>query len=231
MLKKITAGAALVAVIGLVATAAYVLGTGSSASNDAPVVASAPSAPSEGVPSQNIQVHGRWTIEVADPDGSVVGVSEIDNALVSVGKQHLAKLLARTQSVGDWQVLLTPGSSGGTSPCVDASGAAAGCTIYEGTPPVSGPHTFTGLTVDAPAGSIAKTVLSGTATAGADGVIGQVLTSMRVCDSTVAPAGATAVTCGTPLFTGFSGTTLSASDVVSVVAGQSINVTVVYTFQ
>src|SRR5438105_1222202 len=39
----------------------------------------------EGAPAESIQVHGHWTIDVAEPDGSAVSHTEFENALTSQG--------------------------------------------------------------------------------------------------------------------------------------------------
>ena len=54
---------------------------------------------------EGIKVHGHWTIEVRDPDGSLVSRTEFDNAL-SGGTSRLPKVLARVYTIGLWGVKL-----------------------------------------------------------------------------------------------------------------------------
>jgi hypothetical protein len=42
---------------------------------------------------EGIQVHGRWVVEVHDPDGTLVKRLEFDNALAPGGAQLLAQYL------------------------------------------------------------------------------------------------------------------------------------------
>lgn len=223
MLKKIIAGAALVAVIGMIASAAYLLGT-ESATNDNLVVASAPSGPGEG-----IEVHGHWTVEVTDPDGTRASVHEFENALESGGASHLYSVLARGQSIGRWSVAIT-NSAGGSSPCINDAGTSLPCNIYEvipGNVGPSAPNAFSGLALtNSPSGFS----LSGSATANRAGSIDRVFTKWSRCPgSSVTPEDC--ANDASPLFTTFTAKTLPTADVISVLAGQSVNVTVVITFQ
>jgi hypothetical protein len=222
MLKKIITGTALVAVIGLVATAAYVVGTGTSPT-DAPVVASAPSGPNEG-----ITVHGAWNIEVADPDGTVVSVSDFENALLPQGGIRLAQVLGRTSGVGGWSITLS--DPGGTPPCETAAGLANPCNIWE-VPPSTAPNHFSGLAIQAPATGVppAELTLSGSVTVTRDGSITSVHTGIGQCGPEVAAQDL--ASCTSPVTDAFSSKTLATADAVAVVAGQSVNVTVVFTFQ
>jgi hypothetical protein len=47
-------------------------------------------------PDEGIKVHGHWTIELRDPDGTIAGHHEFKNALVNQGAQALAALLQAT---------------------------------------------------------------------------------------------------------------------------------------
>lgn len=55
---------------------------------------------------EGIQVHGHWTIEVRDADGTVAERREFENALSRFGEEHLTKLLARTRTQGTWSVFI-----------------------------------------------------------------------------------------------------------------------------
>lgn len=145
---------------------------------------------------QGVQVHGRWEIDVRQPDGALVSHHEFDNALITVGAQVagnsvLAGLLGRQfLTVGDWVVLL----DGAQSPCGAAAAGRVTCRIAEPTFPGGG---FTGvftnlmLTVPTrtetfpavgsrqiPSGTLE---LAGTATAGLAGAIDSVSTNLGMC--------------------------------------------------
>lgn len=224
MFKKIIAGTALVAVIGVIAATAYVSGT-DAPTRDASIVASASSGPSEGV-----EVHGHWTIEIAEANGTVVSTNEFDNALTVNGAQFLSDLLSRETTSGIWEVGLAT-QSGVPGACLTASGNAVGCTITE--LPVSDPSLqsattrFGGLSVTSPSSGTNEgaLVLSGSATATNDGTIGRVSTTAHACSSATAPDNAS--TCGTNNTT----FTLKAlATPISVLTGQTINTTVVISF-
>lgn len=100
----------LVAVVALVATAC-----GSGAASSA--------APG---PSEGITVHGEWTIEVYDADGTLAESVEFSNALDSIGAEHLALLLSGQLVAGEWHVEIgnyAPGSH----PCTDGAGSGDTC--------------------------------------------------------------------------------------------------------
>ncbi len=63
-----------------------------------------------GGPSEGIKVHGHWTIEVREPDGTLVSRTEFENALApdmgqGSGAQFLTRLLSRDAAVGKWKWL------------------------------------------------------------------------------------------------------------------------------
>jgi hypothetical protein len=63
-----------------------------------------------GGPHEGIQVHGHWTIEVRNPDGSVVSHREFENSLAAgEGSMLLTSILGRLETVGAWEVVLDPG--------------------------------------------------------------------------------------------------------------------------
>lgn len=112
-----------------------------------------------GNPSEGIQVHGHWTIEVRDPDGTVASRREFENALTQEGAEALISLLTDLRPAGlgdaDWVVGLSDTS--GTPPCPSE------CFVVEGA----------GLTVENLGSSMR---LSGAATADTDGTISRVRT-------------------------------------------------------
>src|SRR5262245_21938795 len=174
-------------------------------------------------PGQNeaIKVHGEWTIDVKNPDGSLVSHHEFRNALDSFGALRLAELLARLKSpgvwnIGLWQVGIT------RRPCPSYFNGA--CVIGEvgSTDPEA---QFKTMTVSVPASgpNQGKLVLSGTATVEADGDINTVITQLGYCAGTTAPAGR-----GAYRDSGF--TRKDFASPVQVLAGQIIQVTVVISF-
>jgi hypothetical protein len=67
---------------------------------------------------EGVTVHGHWTIEVKNPDGTVVKHVEFENALTVQGRFLLARdLLRRNSTVGTWGIGLGLSSPSGTSPC------------------------------------------------------------------------------------------------------------------
>ncbi|MBI4489067.1 MAG: hypothetical protein HY694_08265 [Deltaproteobacteria bacterium] len=178
-----------------------------------------PSGPQEG-----IKVHGHWTIEVRNPDGTVVERREFKNALI--GGSALVSILARQRSVGLWHVLLLAGS-GQTQPCSTAQGGGADCFIAESASSLSGPNVFKTLTVSVPTEGLnaGKLVLSGTATASNTTQIARVQTSNVTCSPNFAPSNCAP---GTFLF-GITLTTLTSP--ISVSQGQQVQVTQVIGFQ
>ena len=79
---KIWRFAAIAALVALLASAC---GPGTTA---------APEAPGE-----SIGVHGSWTIEVLDPDGSLDERVEFDNALTDLGARRLSNIMAGTTDI------------------------------------------------------------------------------------------------------------------------------------
>ncbi len=55
---------------------------------------------------EGITVHGRWVIEVKNPDGTVTARREFENALQFTGEQYLAALLSGNNSPGGLSILL-----------------------------------------------------------------------------------------------------------------------------
>lgn len=196
---------------------------GASVSNAPAQIAKA--APSGG-PQEGIKVHGHWTIEVRNPDGTLGTRREFENALTPSGASALAEFLARTKSVGSWRVNLE-GSPVAASPCVVATGPIA-CSVVEPASGNSGPTFFPTLTIDAPTTgpNAGKFVLRGTATAQRDGNVGVVGTDFAECSATVAPS----VPC--PAFAIVQGGVFSFTSTtpIPVSAGQQIQVTVVISF-
>lgn len=166
---------------------------------------------------EGIKVHGHWTIEVREPDGTLVTRREFQNALGPAAPALLAGFLGRQNSVGLWAVLLF--TTGALQPCAGQT-----CEIVEtGSPELETLTTFKTLTVTVPTSGndAGKIVLNGTATVRTTTTINRVSTTVHACPSNVAPA--------TPCSVGPVMLTLGTTS-VSVSNGQIVQVTVVISF-
>src|SRR5687768_11054291 len=136
--------------------------------------ASSPSGPKEG-----IKVHGRWTIDIRNPDGKLVSHREFENALTPGGAEVLGLFLRRTSMAGRWRVQLNPSSTSPGPPCIDSDGGPAVCFIHETGSPFfqEFPNIFKTLTISSDGG----TLLVGTATAQRTGDIARVQTILEYC--------------------------------------------------
>jgi hypothetical protein len=79
-----------------------------------PALLAKPADPSEKNPSspakgqhEGIKVHGHWTIDVRNPDGSLARHVEFENGLQFSGVDLLPALLGRTASPGAWAIVLS----------------------------------------------------------------------------------------------------------------------------
>ena len=69
--------------------------------------AAAPSTKAPRGAGERIQVHGQWTIEVRNRDGSVDRHVELENALVNDGPALLTALLTGTSVAGSWALAVS----------------------------------------------------------------------------------------------------------------------------
>ena len=171
------------------------------------------------VPSEGIQVHGHWIIEVKNPDGTLAERREFDNALSPMGARALNLILTRGGSVGGWIIELD-GVSGTESAFLNSAGTRDKAQIVEFSSTATGPNIFKTLMST---GTLDEMRWTGTATAQAIGGIGVVKTSIVLRSSTVAPVSSYD---GTPYL--FTFTTLT--DVVRLSTGQEVTVSVVIRF-
>lgn len=181
--------------------------------------------PQGGVPQEGIKVHGHWTIEVRNADGTVAEVRDFENALTSSGSAALSNFLGRTRSVGGWLITLYGGGPVTTGAFQTGPGIYQGIiSEIGGQDANSGPGYFATLTVNAPSTGVnaGKLVLSGTATAQLDGDIRVVSTSVTALPNTQVPAAAYG-----GLYS-FTSTNLAAP--ITLLAGQQVLVTVVISF-
>lgn len=183
-------------------------------------MAEATSEPSAELQEQaGIKVHGHWTIEVRNPDGSLASRTEFDNALAASGPQFLAQILGRKNTPGEWSIeLLGTACGGGT------------CWILESWNPntFAYPYFFKTLSV-AKVATVPqqKLELRGVAFADQAGQITAVNSATMMCPPTLAPSAACSMTQGA---VGTQVTSHTLATPVSVAAGQAVQVTVVISF-
>ena len=205
---------------GLAAAVASLLMLGAALRAQAPAIPpAAPQAKSSGGMSEGIKVHGRWTIDVRNPDGSLASHTDFNNALHPGGAYFLTQLLARRESPLLWVVELF----GPLCQMPDPEFPAGPCEIREPSDTWAGAWVFKTLSLSVPPSgpNADRLVLSGTARAHFAGQLTAVHTEQWRCTTSTVP-------CGAARSYGFSGTTLPAP--ISVSAGQSIDVTVVISF-
>lgn len=169
--------------------------------------------------SEGIKVHGDWTIEIREPNGTLVNRHEFKNSLIAgganSGNQLLAKLLGKTETALEWQVLIANGQDAAGGPCSDTNfvfGFVTRCHIIPANSTlwnIFGPVTKTLVVNSTSAGTLE---LSGTVTAARAGAISVVETYVR----------------GNPSVYSFTSRALPSA--IMVAAGQIIQVKVVISF-
>jgi hypothetical protein len=178
----------------------------------------------DGVSRQDIKVHGRWTVEIRNADGSFAGRHEFDNALDDPGGGRvLAGLLGRFyRHIPQWQIALS-GPPEGT-----CESTVVGCIIREhlgaGDPPlgrmkVHVPVFTVGQNQVIP--STGSIELAGAAQFAHAGAIQSVATNLSICRDT-------SCTGATEHFYRFTAHTLPTP--IAVAANQIVQVTVVIRF-
>jgi hypothetical protein len=195
---------------------------------------------------EGITVHGHWIIEVKSPDGKVVSHREFENSLANNeggGAALLTAMLGRTITTGSWQVFLY---GGGSAVVINEpnSEAVATCTNFVATLELEIGHVAScsnNLSLSGPTGSGAilqgNTVTfsgSGTVPQGFPPSIGFVETATLACSATDSPTACfndTNALNSLPLtarmLDGLNGDPAA----VAVTAGQTVQVTVVISFQ
>jgi hypothetical protein len=180
-----------------------------------------------GASGEGIKVHGRWTIDVKNADGSPVSHVEFQNALAD-GGQALVFLLAGN-AAGGWSIHFTSGSSA-VSPCQGGTGGrfANWCSVIPTNFTPSGTAQFATLTTTRNTTSF---TLNGTATALVAGEIARVSTSVAVCGrSETGTSCASAAFQSANLFTDASLGFPGKPPVIQVAAGQIVQISVVISF-
>ena len=164
-------------------------------------------AKSSGAPGEGIKVHGHWTIDVRNPDGTLASHRDFENSLQITGGAALSSSLARTGVIGSWKVVLLTSSAGVIGALSETSG-----NLTVGAP-TSGPNS-------------GDLVLNGSFTDVQGGIVATVESFFDFCSPGVLPASCNdANAIAETLFTMRILTTP-----VSVVAGQLVQVTVVISF-
>jgi hypothetical protein len=167
-----------------------------------------------------IKVHGHWTIEVRNPDGTLVTHHEFENAYVPKG--FLPLILGRQNSVGTWMLVL----SGSLTPPCFTTGPVA-CYIFETGVTVPANYAGSNASATMSVGSgIGALVLSGTVTAGENGEIDQVASDNWLCAPSISPSACIPVTNGSV----YPFTMATLGSAINVSIGQTVAVTVSFTF-
>ena len=186
----------------------------------------------QGGPHEGIKVIGEWTIVVRDDAGREVQRSEFKNALNSQGKPTLASLLSRGRAISEWAILLDNGSgslAGGQQPCGTPTDGET-CGLAERLSaqlPFSSVDYVAGLAVGSDPADPSKMRLTGSRKATNNGGITTVTTMLSLCPpGPPSPTGCSS----TQEFRFFSGTT-NFTNPPLVAAGQTIDVTVSFSFQ
>jgi hypothetical protein len=129
--------------------------------------AASPARAQEKAGSGGIKVHGHWTIDVKNPDGSVASHREFENALAG-GGTLLSRILANPDTTAfGWAVLLE-----GSIPSLTIVTPAVAAVLPAGFVPSSANLT---ASVDPTSGQL---LLQGSASATAAGAIGAVVTDL-----------------------------------------------------
>jgi hypothetical protein len=132
---------------------------------------------------EGIKVHGHWTIEVRNPDGTLVTHREFENSFAGAGAYPLTTVLARANAVGGWLISLSGGPSAGACPGSGVGLSSGDCVIEDSANTITGTGIFHTLAVTTPTNTAGLNTLqlAGTATAGGAGQISIVNTIINVC--------------------------------------------------
>jgi hypothetical protein len=236
-------------------TAKTVLAPAAKSAAPAAQKAIATESPDKGL-NTGIKIHGHWVIEVKNPDGKLVSHAEFENSLQPGGQTALAGLLWGF-ALGDWAIFVD-GASGDTQlPCTSTLGnGSSPCEIVEpgsffasncasGLPAnLTYAECFPTLVLANDTNHSSSTVgLAGTFVASAAGVITDVQAFLHLCGPSSTPS-----TCASPngqVIVAYEftsrilpaqgsvqcGGTGQPSCTVNVNAGQTVNVSVTYSFQ
>jgi hypothetical protein len=173
-------------------------------------------------------VHGHWTIDVRNPDGTLVTHREFENGLAPGAGLNLGQFLQRSSKPGEWMIILDSSASADNI-CTTPSLQPIYCQIFEPSSHVTASQDTNGfktLTFRPGNPNLGEdpgaAVFTGNATAARNGVINRVFTDFTKC-----PVDTVGV-CVTENFFAFTTTTIATP--VNVVLGQIVQVKVVITF-
>jgi len=185
-----------------------------------------------GTAKEGINVHGHWKIEIFNPDGKRVSVTEFDNALTrGSGDTVLSKILIGSYVTGPWGIILygTPGH-----PCDNGSGTAQPCVIGQSNGNYNpGIYETNALNLSISIGGSDEFILMGSVTADYASTINDVSTFNMPCTFANTPFSATysPQNCLANTTSGFNEITRKTlTTPPSVVQGQLIQVTVTISF-
>jgi hypothetical protein len=207
---------------------------------------------------QGIKLHGHWTIDVKNPDGTTVQHRVFENQLQYDGTQYLTGLISGYAVAGDYAIFFTNATATPTAspttnvvcpaPASTTTSTFPYCSIVQSV--TSQPGIFhclhyvcvSGLTVTPTFGSgtgLPNVTLVGAITAPQAGAVVNVYIGFNGCNvaSTTTPAQPTGPATITPgdcesQIVGSYGGTMSGTTItpITVVAGQIIQITVAFTF-
>jgi hypothetical protein len=192
-------------------------------------------------------MHGRWVIDIKNPDGTLVEHRDFENALEQDGQGLLIGLMSGYLIPGDYMIVM--GAQSGNAPCTATyqfCGIARSLSTYPGLGYCSVYYCATGLTYTYNLGTGGlnsgpfSMVLAGSITANQTGTIGTVYSLISTCANigysttanpstleTSSPASCVTQTSPEPWYGPLS---LASITPVAVTAGQIIQVTVTITF-
>jgi hypothetical protein len=214
----LVSGIAAIAAVALLL--AFVVIPGSSTGTESTTVAATPGSPSEG-----ITVHGHWTVDVLNPDGSLAEHREFENALAVDGRYLLSTILAGKLTPGPWLIMI----DGTNSPC-KYQNTNSSCMICEpGDNDATKSNFFSNLTVNFASTSTTTTLLfNGSITVTNTSNIDKVYTYLRHCGPNISHEDCN----GSNIVSGFYNFTNAVlSPTIAVQAGQIIQVSIVISFQ
>lgn len=209
----------------------------------ASVVAARPAPQAAKGTHEGIEVHGHWTIEVKNPDGTLVTHREFENSLVPSGAELLASILMGAITEGNWYIavgdsanaaaidLLQPQQSGNLPSGFICQTSNVSCSFNL---VLSGPAIVSGVLQ----GSTLEFGGSGIVPSGYASSVGSVRLNDVPCLPAVTYGACATLTTGSPNILGALGFTSRLLDgqngdpaAVPVSAGQTVAVTVVISFQ
>jgi hypothetical protein len=166
-----------------------------------------------GGPKEGIKVHGDWVIDVRNPDGTLVAHYEFQNALANHlgASTFLNGVLARTKQVGKWAVVLSDTAGQPVNWLVEpgVGGFGAASEVLSAAAPTTGVNA-------------GKLVLSGSVAASRNAQIVFVQTEQGDCPPPGTPGACTV--------NAFAFSQKDLPSPITVVEGQIIQVTVVFSF-